>query len=327
MMAATRRLVRNILDARLTRSLIESEPAWMIFRKLPPSTKHGLRMLLQRAFQTPSEASFIPIQGELWEGPLLSVIVPCRNHGQYICDAIGSIEAQTFKGFEVIVVDDGSTDDETLRVFDELRHSGFTVLKLDGVGLAEARNHGILAAKGKYICCLDADDMLEPTYFEKCLRLLESNPGITFVYSHLKTFGDTHEVRLAEPFNLRTLLYHNYINATAIFRRDAWQVVGGFDPLMEGYEDWEFWIRLGKSGRRGELIPEILFNYRRHGHSLLDRSRKKHKDLVARIRRNNAELYSHPERIEEISRSYRNYVVSNPLLNLNAQSAYRKEKK
>ena len=131
---------------------------------------------------------------------------------------------------------------------------------------------------------------------------------------------------LAEPFNLRLLMDYNHAYATAIFRRNAWEAVGGYDSLIRGYEDWEFWIRLGKSGFRGKLIPEILFNYRRHGPSLIDRSQKKHKALMTHIRTNHADLYSHPDRAEEIARSYRDYVVSDPFLNMSSKSQYARMK-
>jgi glycosyltransferase involved in cell wall biosynthesis len=283
-------------------------------------------MSLQGVFKVSPDSQPILIRSEPWESgrPLLSVIIPCYNYGQYIQDALRSIQSQTFQDFEIIVVDDGSTDNVTLTVLDQLKQEDLKVIRLENLGLAQSRNRGISIAKGKYVCCLDADDTLEPTYFEKCLCLMESNPGISFAYSHLITFGDEHKVRLAEPFNLRLLINYNHLHATGIFRRDAWETVAGYDPLMSGYEDWDFWIRLGKAGFRGRLVPEVLFNYRRHGVSLIDRSEGKHKELVARIRHNHEELYSHPEQTEEIGRTYRDYVVSRPFLNLSSKNQFAK---
>jgi glycosyltransferase involved in cell wall biosynthesis len=264
-------------------------------------------------------------RNEVWDHrrPLLSVIIPCHDYGQYIDDALRSVQLQSFQDFETIVVDDGSTNCDTLNVMDRIRRQGLKVLRLENVGLSESRNRGISVAKGKYICCLDADDTLESTYFEKCIDLLESNPGIAFAYSHLATFGDENRTRLAEPYNLRLLLNYNHVHATAVFRRDAWEAVGGYDPRLDGYEDWEFWIRLGEAGLRGRLIPEILFNYRRHGLSLIDRSDAKRQKLLARIRRNHEELYSHPEITEGISLGYRDVVVSNPFVNINSAHQYK----
>jgi glycosyltransferase involved in cell wall biosynthesis len=206
---------------------------------------------------------------------------------------------------------------------DELRKEGFTVLRFEAnVGLPEARNRGISLARGRYVCCLDADDTIEPTYFEKCVSLLESNPGLSFVYPHLKTFGDEHQLSLAEPFNLRLLMEYNHIVTTAIFRKNAWEAVGGYDPQMTGLEDWELWIKLGKAGFRGKLLPEILFNYRKHGLTLFHRTQQKHRELLTRIRSNHADLYSHPELAEEIANTYRDYRVANPFLNLSSKNQY-----
>ena len=301
-----------------------SEFVWRVFRKLPRKVKRNMKEVLRAIFKTSYDIPTLESQAEPWENgrPLLSVIVPCHNYGEFIRDALRSIQSQTYQGYEVIVVDDGSTDTETLEVLDQIREEGFRVLRFEDLGPAEAPNRGISIAKGKYICRLDSDDTLEPTYFEKCLSLMESNPGLAFAYTHLRAFGDEHYIRLAEPFNLRLLMNYNHINATAIFRKSAWEAVGGYDPSMRGYEDWEFWIRMGKSSFRGKLIPETLFNYRRHGPSLIDRSQKMHKALMRHIRIKHADLYSNPDRAEEIARSYRDYVVSDPFLNLSSTSQY-----
>jgi GT2 family glycosyltransferase len=169
----------------------------------------------------------------------------------------------------MVVVDDGSTEEQTLRVLEELENEGISVVRQKNSGPAHAMNHGISMTHGKYVCCISADDTLEPTYFEKCLCLMESNPAIAFAYPLMRTFGNESRIGLTEPFNLRKLLEYDHVCGSAVFRRDAWQAVDGFDPSMRGYEDWEFWIRLGKSGFRGRQIPEVLLNYRRHEGALV----------------------------------------------------------
>lgn len=254
--------------------------------------------------------------------PLLSVVIPCYNYGRYIKEALDSVNQQTFQDFEVIVVDDGSTEEATLRVLAQLKRQGVRVLRKVQVNRAAALNLGIAQCRGKYICCLDADDKLEPTYFEKCLSLLESNPGISFAYSLIRLFGAERRVGWTEPFNLRVLLEYNHICAPAVFRKDGWDVVGGYDPVMDGYEDWEFWINLAKAGYRGQLIPEVLFNYRRHGRTMIHRAEQMRQRLIARIRANHKELYSHPEHIETIERKYRDISVVNPFVNLRFTKQY-----
>jgi len=294
------------------------------FRSSPGSIRRYTNRVLQLTFDVAPTLPTVAAEVQPWkvEKPLLSAIVPCHNCGQYIRDAMKSIQSQTFQDFEAIVVDDASTDRGTLQVVNELKQEGVNVLRLEDLGPAESRNRGIVVAKGKYICCVDADDTLEPTYFEKCLCLLESNPGVAYAYSHLRTFGDEHEVGLAEPYNLRLLMDYNQPIAAAVFRRDAWEAVGGYDSSMWGYEDWEFWIRLGASGFRGKLIPEALFNYRKHGSTLQSRAQKTHRVLMERIRANNADLYSNPKRAERIAERYVDYKLSNPLRNMSSPKQY-----
>jgi glycosyltransferase involved in cell wall biosynthesis len=265
---------------------------------------------------------------DLWDHskPLLSVVIPCHNYGQYIREAVLSLVLQTFKDFEIIIVDDGSDDRLTLETLDDLRREGTRVLRQEKLNLAAARNHGISIARGKYLCCLDADDKLEPTYLEKCICLLESNPGVAFAYSLVRTFGDENQIWLTEPFDLRMLLEYNHICATAIFQKLIWEKVGGFDVAMDGYEDWEFWIKVGEAGFRGRLIPEILFNYRRHGITLRLQSDRRSQKLIDHIRANHYELYSNPDQIREIQNGYRDIATPQPFINLSLMVQYEDSK-
>jgi hypothetical protein len=92
---------------------------------------------------------------------------------------------------------------------------------------------------------------------------------------------------------------------------------------MDGFEDWEFWLKIGRAGFRGKLIPETLFNYRRHGRTLNINSERRSGKLLDRIRATHADLYSHPEQIREIQKGYRDIRVPNPFLNLSSVNQYR----
>jgi glycosyltransferase involved in cell wall biosynthesis len=267
---------------------------------------------------------YVQTRVERWDTniPILSVVIPCYNHGQYIRETLQSLASQTFKDFETIVVDDGSDEQLTSNILEELQNAGIKVLRQEKSNVATALNLGIRAGRGRYVCCIGADDIVNPTYFEKCLSLLESNLGVAFVYSLVKTFGDEDRIWFTEPFDLRVLLEYNYICAAAMFRKTAWEEVGGFDQRMDGYEDWDFWLRVGKAGFRGELISETLFNYRRHGTTLNLRSDRKYKKLIDHIRANHDDLYSHLERITEIQRGYHDIRVPEPFLNLSSKAQY-----
>jgi len=320
-----RKFVRPILDSRLVRTLWQTDAGWHIIGLLPRSLRQYMKAFYRRVLVVPTALpSYVQTKLDPWDRskPILSVVIPCYNYGRYIQETLQSLRSQTFTDFEIVVVDDGSTEDLTLKTLDDLRNGGIQVLREEKLNVASALNLGIGEARGRYVCCLAADDTIEPTYFEKSLCLLESNPGVSFAYSLVKTFGDEKRVWFTEPFDLRLLLEYNYICAAAVFRRSIWEAVGGFDQTMDGYEDWDFWIKVGKTRSRGKLIPEILFNYRRHGTTLNLRSDRKYKKLIDHIRANHDDVYSHLKRIVEIKRSYHDIRVPEPFLNLSSKAQY-----
>jgi glycosyltransferase involved in cell wall biosynthesis len=114
-------------------------------------------------------------------GPKVSVIIPCYNLGEYLDEAVGSVLSQTYQGFEILVVDDGSTEPATRALLADYRRPDTRVIHAAYGGLAAARNLGIASAAGEYLCALDADDRLDPTYFEKAVPVLDADPSIGFV--------------------------------------------------------------------------------------------------------------------------------------------------
>jgi glycosyltransferase involved in cell wall biosynthesis len=258
--------------------------------------------------------------------PLVSVIIPCYNYGEYLDEAIDSVLTQTFQDFEVIVVDDGSTDFKTLDVLKKLSKRKTRVMHQSNMGLPTARNNGIQTSKGKYICCLDADDTLESTYLEKAVWLLEANPDVGFAYSWVGRFGTEGGVWKTQPFNLKRLLSYNHISVAAVFRHSAWEEVNGYWPEMRpGYEDWEFWIHLGASRYPGRLIPEPLLNHRRHGPSMLDDAVEKHAVLFEKIQNRHLLLYQDSQLVEDIQRNYKHRRADQPGLNLNRDEQYKSQ--
>ena len=182
--------------------------------------------------------------------------------------------------------------------------------------MPSARNNGIKEATGKYICCLDADDLLKPTFIEKCLFKLETE-NTDICYTWVQEFGDSNAISPTKEFNIETLIYQNCLHVSAIFKRSMWESVGGYDETMvNGYEDWNFWIAIAKSGGRGSKVDEPLFLYRKHGNSMISTALEKHDVLYKQIKINHQELYANKKVIKEIKRNRQKYIVSNSFVNL-----------
>lgn len=227
--------------------------------------------------------------------PLVSVIIPCFNYGLYIEEAVNSVKRSTYINVEIIVVDDGSTDQHTLEVLESLAENGIIVIHQANQGLSGARNTGFNTARGKYVLPLDADDMIAPSLLEIGVWLLERRPEAGFVYCYAKIFGTENYIWHTSRYDFIELLQHNFIPATALVRKSVWAAAGGYDPDMRGgYEDWEFWIRLGSMGHTGIMVEDTLFYYRRHGPSMLSQSNKSRQVLINYIRQKHRRLYLNP---------------------------------
>jgi glycosyltransferase involved in cell wall biosynthesis len=200
----------------------------------------------------------------------VSVIIPCYNLGQYLDEAVGSVLAQTYQDFEIVIVDDGSTDPTTQTLLADYRRPRTRVMRTEHGGVSAARNLGIANTTGAYLCALDADDRLEPTYFEKAVPVLDADLSITFVSCWLRTFGDEEWEWKPERCDLPTLLWEDTVLTASLVRREPVAAAGGYDTQMpiQGLEDWDLWLTLAERGYRGVILPEVLFNYRRRAGSL-----------------------------------------------------------
>jgi len=203
--------------------------------------------------------------------PLISVVIPCFNDGNYLPETISKLGLQTNQSFEIIIVNDGSTDSNTLQVLDQLAEQpNITVLHKENGRMSSARNHGVNHAKGKYIAALDADDYFDPSFFAKSVAVLEQEPTTAVVTSYIKYFGNKTGTSKPRGGNAYNFLFSNQCPACAMVRKDVWDQVGGYDESMKlGYEDWEFYIRITKLNFEVHLIPEFLLYYRQTDKSTL----------------------------------------------------------
>jgi glycosyltransferase involved in cell wall biosynthesis len=201
--------------------------------------------------------------------PRIAVVIPCFNHGRYLDEAVSSVLAQTFQDFEIVIVNDGSTDQDTVRLLEAYGRPRTRVLHQENRGLPAARNTGIRATDAPLICALDADDRLAPEWFRKGVAVLDGDPQIAFVSHWVETFGDEQAVWAPEQCDLATLLDRNTVNGAALVRRSAYDDAGGFDESFRaGCEDWDFWITLVERGFHGAIVREVLFYYRRRADSM-----------------------------------------------------------
>lgn len=250
--------------------------------------------------------------------PFVSVIIPCYNHGQFVDEAVDSLLKQTWQDFEIIIVNDGSTDEETNRILSTYERPKTRVLNLKkNIGLPAARNAGIREACGNYICCLDADDKLQETYLEKALTVMEINAGVSFVWAWTQVIGSEERVWYAPQFDPEKMMFYNLLNPPAVFRRKVWERVGGyFEVMRDGFEDWEFWVRLTGHGFRGHRISEKLIHYRRVGYSFAQRAAEKKEALFAQIKENNQAMYADPKATaKRLISSYKDIYSPSPYAN------------
>jgi glycosyltransferase involved in cell wall biosynthesis len=256
--------------------------------------------------------------------PLVSVVIPCYNHGEYIEDAVESVLGQTYKNFEIIVVNDGSTDKETNLTLKNLGEPKTKVLHTLNQGLPSARNNGIKVARGKYILPLDADNKIAPEFLEIAVKELESDKNIGIVYSYAGLFGARNGIMILPKYSKNRFLRRNLIDACAFFRRSDWEATGGYKPnMVDGWEDWELWLSIIELGRSVKFIPKILFYYRVVPGSLSSgMNRQMRVDMFLRLIQNHPKLYL--EKIKPLVRLYY-FITWNPAYN-GLNKIYRKVK-
>jgi glycosyltransferase involved in cell wall biosynthesis len=209
--------------------------------------------------------------------PAVSVIVPAYNVSQYIAAALDSVRAQTFKDYEIIVVNDGSPDTEELERALEPYLSEIVYLKQENRGLSGARNTGIRAARAASIALLDGDDLWEPEFLDAMLGELRRDPTIDVLYSDALYFGDTpeagHTYMELHPsegevsFEAIVTERCNVISCI-VARRETMMQAGLFDESLRSSEDFDMWLRILKAGGRIAYLRQPLMRYRRHRASL-----------------------------------------------------------
>ncbi|MFF0288607.1 glycosyltransferase family 2 protein [Streptomyces sp. NPDC005262] len=242
--------------------------------------------------------------------PVVSVVIPCHDYARYLPEAVSSVLAQTFRDWELVIVDDGSTDD-TVEVTQGLiaRHPDrrIRLLQQSNAGVSAARNTGIEASTGRYILPLDADDVIAATMLEKTVGVLESDPGIAIASTDVFTFTDDDLPPQAMPlpaYSRELLLQRLIMFYCSLYRRVAWQTVGGYDESMRAGEDWDFWIGCVEHGFDAHHIHEALFGARNKDTGLHLEAAENDLAIRARI------VANHPGLFKPITRGWAQAVLS-----------------
>lgn len=197
--------------------------------------------------------------------PQVSVVIPLYNQGQFLEDAVRSVRAQTDPQWEMLIINDGSTDrslTQAKQLLAKLQDPRIRLVSQANAGKGATRNRGVRETSAPFVCILDADDMIVPTYFATARHMLESNADLGWICPKTLVFGGNNHVIWEKEYSFLSSLLQCPCPVTALYRRTIWEELGGYLETMTDREDWEFWVRAGEAGWRGGTSEKVLFIYR-----------------------------------------------------------------
>ena len=246
---------------------------------------------------------------------LISIIVPCFNSGKTIKRTIDSLKNQTWNQKEIIIVNDGSNDQETLDILNLLED--VLIINQKNLGLSAARNTGAYKAKGSFLFFIDSDDWIEDETLELMFKFFKKNNSISknyFIFSDVILEGNIRK-NVCKNYNFFEQLFLNQIPYSLFIEKNTWMLNNGYDENMRlGYEDWEFNIRLGANNIFGKRLPIPLFHYSVcNSGMLISKSSKYHAQIWHYIKNKNSDLYK-PKKILKSWKLWKEKKSSYPLI-------------
>ena len=228
--------------------------------------------------------------------PLVSIIIPCFNHGVYLLECLESITRQTYAPLEIIVVDDGSTDPETLRILKGIRErDGVSLVRLErNAGPSAARNAGIAQARGRYFLPLDADNLLLPQAVQRLVEHIEgAGEAVGFIYPNQSFFGNRTDYARAPRYNRHALMSKNYCDTCSLVDREVFDAGLRYDETIGlGHEDWDFVLQMAEAGVVGEPARTATLLTRKAGFTRSDLVDIDPASFESSMRARHADLYA-----------------------------------
>lgn len=237
-------------------------------------------------------------QSEIMRKPKVSIITPVYNNPLFLKEVIESVQNQTFKDWEHIIVDDGSTNPETQSVVEDLivNYPKVSAYRIKNGGPGAARNFGIKKALGEYIFTFDDDDRINENLLSEAVIILDDKQSVGVVTTWIQSFGNGYALFKPSGGDVTDFLISNNACGNSLFRKSLWERVGGYDEARNliGYEDWEFWIRCTSTGYKVHVIekPYFLYRIKNKKLSLHKLANDRHLQLFEYIVNKNKEIYS-----------------------------------
>jgi glycosyltransferase involved in cell wall biosynthesis len=238
------------------------------------------------------------VQGEVTPARV-AVLAACFNDGATIRETIDSLRAEA--GIEFVVVDDGSSDPETLSALERLEREGVRVLRQKNAGPSAAWMTGVAATSAPYVMPFSSDDVLLPGGTAFLADALDANPDASFAWGDMKTFGLATAYRPMVPALCPWLVtFMHCMPAYSLFRRDALIESGGWQTIAAS-EDWDLWMRMAAQGRTGVHVPRPIYLYRRGAGGRFRRRGRRYEPFYEELRQRNAELFAARARNRSVS--------------------------
>ena len=265
--------ILSLSDAEIQRignNAINSVRNHYSFDTIFPKKDNFLRNIIKNYSSKPIfpflyQENIMPLPSTTSIPKLLSVVIPYYNMGNYIDECIKSVISSSYKKIEILIINDGSTDELSIKKLSTLdKIENVKVFNNTNAGLAATRNYGANIAQGEFLAFLDADDKIGSTYYEKAIITLDKNNNVFFVGAWVKYFENSSNIWPTFTPQPPYLLVHNSVNSSGlVYKKNAFLAGGLNDKKVDyGLEDYDSVVNMLSKGLNGVILPEVLFYYR-----------------------------------------------------------------